>query len=143
MALVVPSARLTDSFLLAIMPFLSFFVFCQNLLYNHRLNNFYVCVSAQFRFQAAPVQGETVVSRTAELDQFADSLRAWQACNYGYKKIKTMLLSELRVSCPVQPLRTWLANHPLDAGPAEVLWCLCVNIHIYTYIRNIYKYIYI
>ena len=93
--------------------------------------------------QAASLPGETVVSRAAELNQFADSLRAWQASNYGYKRIRTLLHSELSVRCSVQSLRTWLANHPLDARPAEVLSCLCVNIHIYiyTYIHNMYKYI--
>ena len=93
-----------------------------------------MCASAHFRIQAALLPDETVVSRNTDLDQFADSLRAWQASNYGYKRIRTLLHSELRVRCPVQPLRTWLANHPLDARPAEVLLCLCVNIHIYIYI---------
>ena len=80
-----------------------------------------MCASALVRTQAAAAQGETVVSRQDDLEPYAVSLRAWQACNYGYKKIKTLLLSELGVSCPPQPLRTWLANHPLDAAAAQVL----------------------
>ena len=80
-----------------------------------------MCASALVRNQAATAQGETVVSRHADLDPYAESLRAWQACNHGYKKIKTLLLTELGVSCPPQPLRTWLANHPLDAAAAQVM----------------------